>query len=123
MEDAADHRATLAERPFGQTFVYRSTGLRGFCARGAFPPVDMRLGRSLLTGTGWAGLIGGLALCVLVFLALYVAAAGRPDDGRVVKLPSVREGRVALHPPGRGAPSPAPARPTPSGSRGGGDGI
>ena len=55
----------------------------------------MRLGRSLLTGTGWAGTIGGLALCVLVFLALYVAAAGRPDDGRVVKLPSRSRGLVS----------------------------
>jgi hypothetical protein len=104
------------------TLVQCSTSLRRFCAEGAFPPLDMGLRRSLLSGTGWAGTIGALALCVLVFLALYVAAAGRPDSGRVVELPSVREGRVALHPPGRGAPSPAPARPTPSGSGGGGDG-
>jgi hypothetical protein len=39
--------------------------------------------------------------------------SGDPRGDRVVKLPSVREGRVALHPPGRGAPSPALARPTP----------
>jgi hypothetical protein len=84
--------------------------------------MNMSLGRGLVTGMGWAGTIGGIALCVLVFLALYVATATRPHDDGVVKLPSLREGRVALHPPGRGAPSPAPARPTPSGSGGGGDG-
>jgi hypothetical protein len=82
----------------------------------------MGLGRGLLAGMGWAGTIGGIALCVLVLLFALVAFSGQRRDD-VPKLPSVREGRVALPPPGRGAPSPAPARPTPSGSGGGGGGL
>jgi hypothetical protein len=84
----------------------------------------MRLGRTLVTGMGWSAAVGALAVCVLVFLALYLATAGRPRDERALSLPSVREGRVALSPPGRDAPSPAPARPSPSssGPGGGGDG-
>jgi hypothetical protein len=79
----------------------------------------MTIGRSLLHGTGWAGTVGMLALCVLVFLFAVVAFSGARRDDHVVKLPSVREGRVALPPPGRGAPSSAPARPS---RAGGGDG-
>jgi hypothetical protein len=82
----------------------------------------MRLGRSLLSGMGWTEAIGAIALCVLVFLALYVATAPRRDGERTLTLPSVREGRVALPPPGRGAPSPTPARPTPSSAGAGGGG-
>jgi hypothetical protein len=82
----------------------------------------MELGRGLLAGTGWAGTIGAIALCVLVFLFALVAFSGQRRDD-VTKLPSVREGRVALPPPGRGAPSPTPARPTPSGPGGGGGGV
>jgi hypothetical protein len=84
--------------------------------------MNMRLGRGLVTGMGWAGTIGGIALCVLVFLALYVATAGPRHAGSVIELPSVREGRVALPPPGRGAPSPTPVRLAPTGRDGGGDG-
>ena len=73
----------------------------------------MSIGRSLLSGTGWAGTIGMVALCVLVFLFALVAMSRAPRGDRVVKLPSVREGQVALHPPGRGAPSPALVRTTP----------
>ena len=73
----------------------------------------------MLRGTGWAGTVGMAALCVLVLLFAVVAFSGARRDDRVVKLPSVREGRVALPPPGRGAPSPAPARPS---RDGGGDG-
>ena len=96
-----------------QTFVHCLRTVRGFPHAGAFPPTDMSIGRSLLSGTGWAGTIGVVALCVLVFLFALVAMSGDPRGDRVVTLPSVREGRVALHPPGRGAPSPALARPTP----------
>ena len=89
---------------------------------------------------GWAGTIGVIALCTLMFLFTYVAFEGAQKDDRVTKLPSVPEGRAALGraspgqgaatpvgtaplPPGRGAPSPTPARPTPSGPSGGGDGL
>ena len=99
----------------------------------------MRIGRELLSGMGWAGTLGGVALCTLMFLFTYVAFDGARKDDRVTKLPSVSEGRAALGratpvqgaatpsgpvplPPGRGAPSPTPARPTPSGPSGGGDG-
>jgi hypothetical protein len=83
----------------------------------------MSFGRGLLTGTGWAGTIGALALAVLVLLFALVAFSGARRDDGVVKLPSVHEGRVVIPPPpGRDAPSPAPARPTPSGPGGGGDG-
>ena len=112
----------------------------GFPQRARSQLPDMRLGRGLLTGTGWAGTIGGIALCVLMFLFTYVAVSGAPKTDRVSNLPSVREGRAALGrssprpgtatpvgtaplPPGRGAPSPTPARLTPSGSSGGGDGL
>ena len=83
----------------------------------------MGLGRGLLTGTGWAGRIGVAALCALVLLFALIAFSGARRDEGVVKLPSLHEGRVALRPPGRGAPSPSPARPTPSGRGGGRDGI
>jgi hypothetical protein len=112
----------------------------------------MRLGRGLLTGMGWAGTIGGIALCVLMFLFTYVVFEGPRKDDRVATLPSVHEGpapavqlarpegRVATGratprrgaakpraaaplPPGRGAPSPTSAPPTPSGAGGGGDGL
>ena len=33
----------------------------------------MRYGRTLLAGLGWAGTLGGLALCVLIFLSAYLA--------------------------------------------------
>jgi hypothetical protein len=82
----------------------------------------MSFGRGLLTGTGWAGTIGAVALAVLMFLFVLVAFSGARRDDGVVKLPSVHEGRVVISPPGRDAPSPAPARPTPSGPGGGGDG-
>jgi len=100
----------------------------------------MRLARELLTGMGWAGTLGVVALCTLMFLFTYVAFDGAQNDGDVAKLPSVHEGQAALGratpregaatprgtaplPPGRGAPSPTPARPTPSGPSGGGDGL
>jgi hypothetical protein len=67
--------------------------------------------------------IGAIALCVLVLLAFAVMTANQRRDSDALRLPSVREGRVALSPPGRGAPSPTPARlPSSSGRRGGGDG-
>jgi hypothetical protein len=68
--------------------------------------------RGLLTGTGWAGTAGILALLVLVFLFAVIAFSGvRRDDG-VTELPSVREGRVVIPPPPpvRDASSATPAR-------------
>ena len=59
----------------------------------------MRYGRTLLAGLGWAGTLGGLALCVLIFLSAYLAF----DDDRpgvksredsVIRLPSVPEAEV-----------------------------
>jgi hypothetical protein len=82
----------------------------------------MSLGRGLLTGTGWAGTLGMVAICVLMSLFAVIALSRAPRDDSHLRLPSVREGRVVLHPPGRGAPSPAPARPTPPGPGGGGGG-
>jgi hypothetical protein len=73
----------------------------------------MSLGRGLLAGTGWAGTLGMVAICVLMSLFAVIALSRAPRDDSHLRLPSVREGRVVLHPPGRGAPSSAPARPTP----------
>jgi hypothetical protein len=51
---------------------------------------------------GWTGTAGVVALLVLMFLFALVAFSGvRRDDG-VVKLPSVREGRVVIPPPPQG---------------------
>ena len=72
----------------------------------------MSTGRGLLTGTGFAGTLGAVAVAVLVLLFALVAFSGvRRDDG-VAKLPSVREGRVVIPPPppGRDASSATPAR-------------
>jgi hypothetical protein len=71
----------------------------------------MRYGRTLLAGLGWVGILGGLALCVLILLSAYLAL----DDDRpgqkerrdgVVRLPSVPDAevpRVPLARPSRGA--------------------
>jgi hypothetical protein len=75
----------------------------------AFSVPGMRTGRALLAGLGWAGVLGGVALCVLIFLSAYLAFDGdRPDvRGRapdVVRLPSVpaaKVPRVALGRPPR----------------------
>ena len=75
---------------------------------------DMRLGRELLIGMGWAGTLGVVALCTLMFLFTYVAFDGAQKDGDVAKLPSVHEGQAAL---GRATPVRAlqrPAGPRPS---------
>ena len=75
----------------------------------------MRFGRALLAGMGWAAMLGGLALCVLVFLSAYVAfqgdrhGVGSRDDG-AVELPSVPEAEVPAVPLGR-PPALAPAAP------------
>ena len=75
----------------------------------------MRFGRALLAGMGWAALLGGLALCVLVFLSAYVAfrgdrhGVGSRDDG-AVELPSVPDTEVPAVPLGR-PPAPTPAAP------------
>ena len=78
----------------------------------------MRYGRTLLAGLGWAATIGGLALCVLIFLSVYLAfddhgtgVAPRKDE--IIRLPSVPEAEVPRVPLGR-----PPARI--GGGRGGG---
>ena len=68
----------------------------------------MRIGRELLTGMGWAGTLGVVALCTLMFLFTYVAFDSAQKDDRVTKLPSVPEGRAAL---GRATPDRALQRP------------
>ena len=80
------------------------------------------MGRGLLIETGWVGAVAVMALCTLMFLFTSVAFQGADRTDRVTKLPSLQEGRVALPPPGRDAPSPTSARPTPSGPGGGRDG-
>ena len=77
VDDPAAHAATLADRGIAATFVQRA--LR------AFPASRCVYGRALaglLIGTGWAGTLGGLALCVLIFLSAYVAF---DDDGAGVE--------------------------------------
>jgi hypothetical protein len=70
----------------------------------------MRYGRALLAGLGWAGVLGGVALCVLIFLSAYLAfdddpSGVDPRKSKIVRLPAVREAdvpRVPLaRPPGR----------------------
>ena len=66
----------------------------------------MCYGRTLLAGLGWAGTLGGLALCVLIFLSAYVAfddrsAAVEPRRDEVIRLPSVPEADVSRVPLGR----------------------
>ena len=39
----------------------------------------MRIGRELLTGMGWAGTLGVVALCTLMFLFTYVAFDGAQE--------------------------------------------
>jgi hypothetical protein len=72
----------------------------------------MRYGRTLLAGLGWAGTLGGLALCVLLFLSAYLAfddpPAVKPREDSVIRLPSVPEAeapRVPLARPSRRAPT------------------
>jgi len=88
----------------------------------------MRYGRALLAGLGWAGTLGGLALCVLIFLSAYLAFDDRhgvePREDGVLRLPSVPDAEVPpvplARPPSRiardeeggrggGAPANAPA--------------
>ena len=128
VEHAADHDpARLAlgvgvdavEDPHARTLA--AGGKNGRSSVGAETPACFRqreryqppnMQRGLLTGTGWAGTAGVVALLVLMFLFALVAFSGvRRDDG-VVKLPSVREGRVVIPPPppGRDASSATPAR-------------
>jgi hypothetical protein len=66
----------------------------------------MRYGRALLAGLGWVGTLGGLALCVLIFLSAYLAfddrgagVASRRDE--IIRLPSVPEAEVPRVPLGR----------------------
>ena len=57
---------------------------------------DMRIGRELLTGMGWAGTLGAVALCTLMFLFTYVAFEAPRKSDHVTKLSSPPEGRAAL---------------------------
>jgi hypothetical protein len=66
----------------------------------------MRYGRALLVGSGWAGTLGGLALCVLIFLSAYLAfdhdlRGVEPRKDKVVRLPVVREADRPRVPLGR----------------------
>ena len=59
----------------------------------------MRYGRTLVAGLGWAGTLGGLALCVLIFLSAYLAfdhhrAGGEARKGEIIRLHSVPEAEV-----------------------------
>jgi hypothetical protein len=61
--------------------------------------LEMRYGRTLLAGLGWVGTLGGLALCVLIFLSAFLAfdddkhgVKPRKDD--VVRLPSIPDAEV-----------------------------
>jgi len=76
---------------------------------------DMRYGRALLAGLGWAGALGGLALCVLLFLSAYLAFDGHGGDLRsrdpdVVRLPSVPDSAAPGVPLARRPARPARAR-------------
>ena len=78
----------------------------------------MRYGRKLLAGLGWAGTLGGLALCVLLFLSAYLAfdddrPGVKPREDSVIRLPSVPEAevpRVPLARPSRSAADDAAGR-------------
>ena len=66
----------------------------------------MRYGRALLTGLGWAGTLGGLALCVLLFLSAYLAfddhgGSVKPRKDEIIRLPSVPDAEVPQVPLGR----------------------
>jgi hypothetical protein len=70
----------------------------------------MRYGRALLAGLGWAGTLGCVALCVLIFLSAYFAfdrnrPGVRPREGKAVRLPAVPDAKVPpvslARPPGR----------------------
>ena len=108
MEDAAAHAPTAIPN---RTFVLPSQQVS---RNDAFPPLDMRIGRELLTGMGWAGMLGVVALCTLMFLFTYVAFDGdrheRPRDDGAVELPSVPEAEGRAVPLGR----PPPASPLPT---------
>jgi len=59
----------------------------------------MCCGRTLVAGLGWAGTLGGLALCVLILLSGYLTfdhhrAGGEPRGGAIVRLHSVPEAEV-----------------------------
>ena len=66
----------------------------------------MRYGRTLLAGLGWAGTLGGLALCVLIFLSAYLAfddhgGSVKPRKDEIIRLPSVPDAEVPRVPLGR----------------------
>ena len=66
----------------------------------------MRNGQTLLAGLGWAGTLGGLALCVLIFLSAYLAfddhgAGVKPRRDEIIRLPSVPDAEVPRVPLGQ----------------------
>ena len=77
----------------------------------------MRYGRTLVAGLGWAGPLGGLALCVLIFLSGSLAfdhhgAGGKPREGEIILLHAVPEAevqRVRLGRPRQAGASPSAA--------------
>jgi hypothetical protein len=63
----------------------------------------MSYGRALLTGAGWAGTLGGVALCLLLFLSAFLAFESRDDDVEprpdgVVRLPDIPDERLPTVP-------------------------
>jgi len=80
---------------------------------------EMRYGRALLAGLGWAGVLGAAAVCVLLLLSAYLAFDGDrpgvgPRDDEVVRLPRVPDAEVPrvplARPPSRLAPDRRAAR-------------
>ena len=74
---------------------------------------EMRYGRALLAGLGWAGVLGAAAVCVLIFLSAYLAFDGdrpgvRPREPDVVRLPPVPDAKVPTVPLARPSRRPAP---------------
>ena len=63
--------------------------------------VEMRHGNSLWAGLGWTATLGGLALCVLIFLSAYLAFddhrhGATPRKEGVVRLLFVPDAEVGL---------------------------
>ncbi len=67
---------------------------------------EMRYGRALLAGMGWAGVLGGVALCVLIFLSAYLALDDAPRSvdprkSKIVRLRPVPDAELPRVPLGR----------------------
>jgi hypothetical protein len=72
---------------------------RKICRSVRVSTAEMRYGRALLAGLGWAGTLGCVALCVLIFLSAYLVFDGKragvePRKNNVVRLPAVPDAKV-----------------------------